>query len=111
MQLTLIILASLATALALPVRPKEPAGPAGAAGVAGAKDAKSSCTFSANEKSNLGHNHDVNTGMIKSGGKVRDSKIAIFGSGCSPAWAVGGDINDNTPTPTPKNLMKSKINY
>ncbi|KAE9965804.1 hypothetical protein EG328_009391 [Venturia inaequalis] len=97
MQISFIILTSLATALALPVEP-EPA-------------AKGTCTFSANEKSNLGHNHDVNTGMIKVGGKVTDSHIAVFGSGCSPAWAVGGAINDNTPTPTPKELMKSKKFY
>lgn len=100
MQITLVILATLATALALPAPPKDPKDPS-----------KPGCTFSANEKSNLGHNHDVNTGMIKSGGKVRDSHIAVFGAGCSPAWAVGGDINDNTPTPTPKDLMKSKINF
>lgn len=97
MQITLIILASLATALALPVAPKEPS-------------AKGTCTFSANEKSNLLHNHDVNTGMLRVNGKVTDSHIAIFGSGCSPAWAVGGAPDDNTPTPTPKELMKSKIN-
>ncbi|QDS70137.1 hypothetical protein FKW77_005704 [Venturia effusa] len=91
MKITLVVLASLTTALALPVPvpAKDPAG-------------KGTCTFSINEKSNLGHNHDVNTGMIKVGGKVIDSHIAVFGSGCSPAWAVGGAIDDNTPTPTPK---------
>lgn len=100
MQITIIILTSLATALALPVGPKAAAAPA-----------SGSCTFSANEKSNLKHNHDVNTGMILVAGKPVNSGIAIFGSGCSPAWAIGGAATDNTPTPTPKDLMKSKINY
>lgn len=99
MQITLIFLASLATALALPAPPpKDP-------------NAKTSCTFSANEKSNLAHGHDVNTGMIKVGNKVRDSGIAIYGSGCSPAWAVGGLVTDSRPTVTPPELMKSKINF
>lgn len=98
MQITLIVLASLATAFALPVAPKDPA-------------EKTTCTFSANEKSNLAHGHDVNTGKIKVGGTIRDSHIAIFGSGCSPGWAVGKDKDDDSPTPTPKELMKSKINY
>lgn len=95
MQITLIFLASLASALALPVGPKSDAAPG-------------SCQFSSNEKNNLKHNHDVNTGMILVGGKPVNSGIAVFGSGCSPAWAVGGAATDNTPTPTPKDLMKSK---
>lgn len=99
MQITLIIIASLATAFALPLGPKTAAAAPG------------SCTFSANERSNLGHNHDVNTGMILVNGKPVNSGIAIFGSGCSPAWAVGGAATDKSPTPTPKELMKSKINY
>ena len=97
MQITLIILASLATALALPVGPKAPG------------DGKT-CTFSANEKNNLKHNHDVNTGMILVAGKPVNSGIAVFGSGCSPAWAVGGAPTDNTPTPTPKDKVKG-FNY
>jgi hypothetical protein len=97
MHVTLILLASLTTALALPVGPKSP-------------NEKGTCEFSANEKSNLKHNHDVNTGMILVGGKPVNSGIAIFGSGCSPAWAVGGAPTDNTPTPTPKDKLKG-LNY
>ena len=58
------------------------------------------CTFSANEKANLGHNHDVNTGKIKIGGKVSGNAPEIFGSGCSPAWANGGAISDDSPQKT-----------
>ena len=32
----------------------------------------------------------------------------IGGSGCSPAWAVGGDISDNTPTKTTAGVQKGK---
>jgi len=66
------------------------------------------CTFSANEKLNLGHNHDVNTGKIKLGGKVNGQAPQIGGSGCSPAWANGGDISDNTPQRTRKECQHGK---
>ena len=65
------------------------------------------CTYSSNEKSNLGHNHDVNTGKIKMGGKINKAP-QIGGSGCSPAWANGGDINDNTPQKTRKECQGGK---
>jgi hypothetical protein len=69
---------------------------------------KGSCTYSANEKLNLGHNHDVNTGQILVGGKiVKGPKIG--GSGCSPAWAVGGAITDKTPTPTKQGAAKKPV--
>jgi hypothetical protein len=66
------------------------------------------CTFSANEKLNLGHNHDVNTGKIKLGGKVNGRAPQIGGSGCSPAWANGGSIDDNTPQKTRKECQRGK---
>jgi hypothetical protein len=88
MRFTLPILALAATVLALPA-PPAPAG---------------SCTFSANEKLNLLHGHDVNTGKIKLGNTITPTLIIIGGSGCSPAWAVGGKITDDTPTPTKTKL-------
>jgi hypothetical protein len=92
MKFTLALIAFAATVFALPAPP-------------GGTD--SSCTFSLNEKSNLGHNHDVNTGKIKIGGKISEKAPKIGGSGCSPAWAVGGDINDNTPTKTKVGAQKA----
>ncbi|KAF2664443.1 hypothetical protein BT63DRAFT_89812 [Microthyrium microscopicum] len=83
---TLIVSATLALAAPTPAPP--------------ADAAPQSCTFSANEKSNLGHMHDVNTGKIKIGGKISGKAPQIFGSGCSPAWANGGKIDDNSPQKT-----------
>jgi hypothetical protein len=68
---------------------------------------KPQCEYSFFEKSNLGHNHDVNTGKIKAGSTVSPYAPAILGSGCSPAWAVGGAIDDETPTKTPGDLKLS----
>ena len=62
---------------------------------------KPQCEYSLFEKANLGHNHDVNTGKIKGGSTVVPYAPALLGSGCSPAWAVGGAIDDDTPTKTP----------
>jgi len=93
MKVTLALFASLAVVFALP------APPTGAS-------TSGSCTFSANEKSNLGHNHDVNTGQLLVGGKVVKGAPKIGGSGCSPAWAVGGDPSDKTPTKTTAGAAK-----
>jgi hypothetical protein len=89
MQFTLALLALAATVLAMPAPPKSGAG---------------ACTFSANEKLNLLHGHDVNTGKIKLGSKITNTPIIIGGSGCSPAWAVGGKPDDDTPTPTKQRI-------
>jgi hypothetical protein len=99
MKFTLAILAFAATVLALPA---PPTGKSAAAPPAGA----ASCTFSGNEKLNLGHNHDVNTGKIKVGKTISSAAPKIGGSGCSPAWAVGGAIDDNTPTKTKVGAQK-----
>lgn len=56
------------------------------------------CTFSPFESANLLHGHDVNTGKIKAGGVIIESGIVFGGSKCSPAWAVGGKLDDATPT-------------
>jgi hypothetical protein len=66
------------------------------------------CTFSVNEKLNLGHNHDVNTGKIKLRGKINGLAPQIGGSGCSPAWANGGEINDNNPQRTREECQHGK---
>jgi hypothetical protein len=66
------------------------------------------CKFSSFEKSNLGHHHDVNTGKIKSGNNIKTGAPTLNGAGCSPAWAVGGELNDNTPTVTPKDQRKGR---
>jgi hypothetical protein len=103
MKLTLFTLAmSVALALAAPTQQTQSAPPAGPA----------SCKFSANERLNLGHNHDVNTGKIryetKEGFKVSGKAPQIGGSGCSPAWANGGNIKDNTPQKTRMGCTRGK---
>ncbi|KAF2434264.1 hypothetical protein EJ08DRAFT_693807 [Tothia fuscella] len=94
MKFTLSILALAATVLALPAPPAKGTGGAAPGG----------CTFSGNEKLNLQHGHDVNTGKIKTGTTIFNSGIIIGGSGCSPAWAVGGKSDDATPTPTKQKI-------
>jgi hypothetical protein len=59
------------------------------------------------EKSNLGHSHDVNMGKIKTGATIVAFAPAILGSSCSPAWAVGGEVNDETRIMTPEFMKKS----
>jgi hypothetical protein len=59
------------------------------------------CEHSVFEKLNLGHNHDVNTGELLAFGNVLKGFPRLLGGGCSPAWAVGGKPDDDTPTKTP----------
>jgi hypothetical protein len=66
------------------------------------------CTFSSNEKLNLGHNHDVNTGKIKYGTTVSGKAPQVGGAGCSPAWANGGKLDDNSPQKTRKECTGGK---
>jgi hypothetical protein len=68
---------------------------------------KGACTYSTNELKNLDHHHDINAGKIKqANGSIKSvgGVLHYNGCGCSPAWAVGGKIDDNTPTKTPANL-------
>jgi hypothetical protein len=81
------------------------------AGFSGHKSAyeniKGACTYSTNELKNLDHHHDINAGKVKqSDGSIKavTGVLHYNGCGCSPAWAVGGKIDDNTPTKTPANL-------
>jgi hypothetical protein len=65
------------------------------------------CKYSTNELKNLDHHHDINAGKIKQADgsiKTVTGVLHYNGCGCSPAWAVGGKIDDNTPTKTPANL-------
>jgi hypothetical protein len=59
------------------------------------------CEYSLFEKINLGHNHDVNTGQLLFGGSILKNLPKLLGSGCAPAWAVGGALTDDTPTKVP----------
>jgi hypothetical protein len=96
MKLTLFtLIISVALAVAAPAQQSQNAPP-------------ETCKFSANEKLNLGHNHDVNTGKIKLGGKINGLAPQIGGSGCSPAWANGGEIGDSTPQRTRKECQHGK---
>ncbi|QDS74159.1 hypothetical protein FKW77_001563 [Venturia effusa] len=81
--------------------------PSLAAGSSTVTPGKPQCEYSMFEKANLEHNHDVNTGKIKGGSTVVPYAPAILGSGCSPAWAVGGAIDDDTPTKTPQDMKLS----
>jgi hypothetical protein len=88
MKFTLILLSALPVIMALPLYQGTP-----------------ECEYSVFEKLNLGHNHDVNTGELLSD-LFGDKKILkgfprLLGSGCSPKWAVGGPLDDTTPTKTP----------
>jgi hypothetical protein len=68
---------------------------------------KGACTYSSNELKNLDHHHDINAGKLKSADGTIKSVGGVLhynGCGCSPAWAVGGKVDDNTPTKTPANL-------
>jgi hypothetical protein len=68
---------------------------------------KGACTYSQNELNNLDHHHDINAGKVKkANGKITTVTGVLHynGCGCSPAWAVGGKIDDYTPTRTPANL-------
>lgn len=103
MKLLLLVssLATLAVAAPAPQRLERAA--------KGAYDLPGACKYSAFEKSNLGHNHDVNTGKIKYGKDIKSGAPALNGAGCSPAWAVGGRIDDNTPTVTPSDQRKNGL--
>lgn len=81
--------------------------PSSASGSSTVTPGKPQCEYSMFEKSNLSHNHDVNTGKIKGGSTIVPYAPAILGSGCSPAWAVGGKVDDDTPTKTPADMKKS----
>lgn len=81
--------------------------PSSAHGASIVTPGKAQCEYSMFEKANLGHNHDVNTGKIKGGSSVVPYAPALLGSGCSPAWAVGGSIDDDTPTKTPGDMKLS----
>lgn len=101
MRLIILFSALVATALAAPQK----------AGFGGNKklyeNIKGACTYSANELKNLDHHHDINAGKIKQpDGSIKTvgGVLHYNGCGCSPAWAVGGQIDDNTPTKTPANL-------
>jgi hypothetical protein len=94
MKLSFTILVSVTMVLAAPPAP--------------VKSGKGTCTYSPNEKLNLGHNHDVNTGQLLAGGRIIKAP-KIGGSGCSPAWAVGGALTDNTPTPTKQRASKKPV--
>jgi len=85
MHISLLFLTSIPAIFALPT----PARPGAA-----------QCEYSFFEKFNMGHNHDVNTGTILLGGTVIKGAPRLLGSGCSPAWAVGGPVTDDTPTKT-----------
>lgn len=89
--------------MAMPASP-----PSSASGSSTVTPGKAQCEYSMFEKANLTHNHDVNTGKIKGGSTVVPYAPALAGSGCSPAWAVGGKIDDDTPTKTPAD-MKLKL--
>lgn len=65
-----------------------------------AEESVASCTFSRNEQLNLWHQHDVNTGKIKLNGAINGNAPQVGGSGCSPAWANGGALDDETPQKT-----------
>ena len=69
------------------------------------------CTFSEAESFHVGHGHDLNTGKVIVGETIIniDAKRAAKyagkyggkvpkGSGCAPAWAVSGNLEDETPT-------------
>jgi hypothetical protein len=101
----LFVLLSALAALALAAPAPEPQLPKAAKGE---YDLPGACKFSSFEKSNLGHHHDVNTGKIKYDTKIKSGAPTLNGAGCSPAWAVGGAVNDNTPTVTPKDQRKGK---
>jgi hypothetical protein len=71
------------------------------------KNVKGACTYSSNELLNLDHHHDINAGKLKQQDGTIKSVGGVLhynGCGCSPAWAVGGKIDDYTPTKTPANL-------
>jgi hypothetical protein len=93
MKITFALLVSLPAIFAYPAEK-----PAAAPAKSGAKVGQ--CQFSSFESFNLGHNHDVNTGTILIGGQIRKGAPKLMGSGCSPAWAVGGALDDKTPTLT-----------
>ncbi|TID21376.1 putative ATP-citrate synthase subunit 1 [Venturia nashicola] len=94
--------ASMPADMAMPAAP-----PSSASGSSTVTPGKAQCEFSMFEKANLTHNHDVNTGKIKGGSTIVPYAPALMGSGCSPAWAVGGRPDDNTPTKTPADLKLS----
>jgi hypothetical protein len=84
MRITLALLTSLTVVMALPAAPPKSA----------------QCEYSLFEKFNMAHNHDVNTGQLLFGSVIIPAP-KLFGSGCAPAWAVGGDKTDDTPTKVP----------
>lgn len=59
---------------------------------------RAACEYSPVELAALKNNFDVNTGKLKLGFFAISTGIIIAGSKCSPAWAVGGSISDDTPT-------------
>jgi hypothetical protein len=95
MKVAFALLVSLPAILALPAQPGKPTAKGAQPAAKGA-----ACQFSTFEKFNLGHNHDVNTGTILVGTTIKSGAPKLLGSGCSPAWAVGGALDDNTPTLT-----------
>src|ERR1700753_4061902 len=72
---------------------------------------KAACAYSEAEEFHVGHGHDLNTGKVIVGKTIINidpKKAAKYGSkyggkfptgsGCAPAWAVGGILGDDTPT-------------
>ena len=85
--------------------------PAYIAAQAQAQAPKAACAYSEAEEFHVGHGHDLNTGKVIVGKTIINidpKKAAKYGakyggkfptgSGCAPAWAVGGPLGDKTPT-------------
>jgi hypothetical protein len=106
MRILSILLATLTAITAVPLAQGKIAAapPAPASGSKGSGNNKTpQCEYSAFEKFNMGHNHDVNTGSILIGGQVLRNAPKLNGNGCAPAWALpGGDISNTTPTKVSK---------
>lgn len=93
MQFALTLLALVATAFAAPA-PIAATPKVAAAG---------SCKYDYTETWNMAHNHDINSGIVKTGKTLKQFKAPLRytthkDGPCSPAWAVGGAIDDATPT-------------
>jgi hypothetical protein len=52
------------------------------------------CTPTKSEHFQLAHHHDINTGLLIVGKKIKQTKAKGLGSGCSPLWA-GGSFDDS----------------
>jgi hypothetical protein len=66
------------------------------------KPSGQTCTYSTIETASLSAGHDINTGMHKVGSTVSQVSPGFpsVGGGCSPAWAIGGKPEDDTPMKT-----------